>query len=72
MWYVMERCVFKLTEHGVMLTEIAKGIDLQRDILDQMEFEPLIAENLKITDPCIYRDGSFGLRDVIKENQADL
>ena len=72
MWYVTERCVFKLTEHGVMLTEIAKGIDLQRDIMDQMEFEPLIAENLKITDPCIYRDGSFGLRDVIKENQADL
>ena len=72
MWYVTERCVFKLTEHGVMLTEIAKGIDLQRDILDQMEFEPFIAENLKITDPCIYRDGSFGLRDVIKENQADL
>lgn len=66
MWFVTERCMFKLTEKGMMLVEIAKGIDLQKDILDQMEFTPLIAEDLKVADTCIYRDGVFGLRQIIE------
>jgi propionate CoA-transferase len=45
--YVTERCVFRLTQEGLLLTEIAPGIDLQRDIFDQMEFRPSVAENLK-------------------------
>lgn len=65
MLYVTERAVFKLTKEGPMLIEIAKGADLQKDILDQMEFEPLIAKELKITDVSIYRDGIFGLKEVI-------
>jgi propionate CoA-transferase len=42
--FVTERCVFQGTEEGIMLTEIAPGVDLQKDILDQMEFKPLIKE----------------------------
>ena len=45
--YVTERCVFRLTEDGLELTEIAEGVDLQRDILDQMPFRPKIAAELK-------------------------
>ena len=45
--YVTERCVFTLTEDGLELTEIAEGVDLQRDILDQMPFRPKIAPQLK-------------------------
>ena len=45
--YVTERCVFGLTEDGLELREVAPGIDLQRDILDQLPFRPRIAENLK-------------------------
>ena len=67
MWYVTERCVFELTAEGVMLVEIAKGIDLQKDILDQMEFRPLISENLKVTDTVFYRQGVFGLKDIISD-----
>lgn len=48
--YITERCVFKLTPNGLLLTEIAPGIDLQSDVLDKMDFKPLIAENIKIMD----------------------
>ena len=37
--YVTERCVLKLTENGLMVTEIAPGIDLERDILSQSEIK---------------------------------
>jgi acyl CoA:acetate/3-ketoacid CoA transferase len=41
--YVTERAVFKATPEGLLLMEIAPGANLQRDILDQMEFRPLLA-----------------------------
>ncbi len=67
MHYVTERAVFELTEEGLLLTEIAKGIDLQTQILDLMEFKPLISENLKTIDPVIYRqDGPFGLKGMLR------
>lgn len=60
--YVTERCVFRLVKEGVMLTEIAPGIDLQRDILNQMDFVPLISERLKLMDSSIFKqDGQAGL-----------
>lgn len=40
--YVTERAVFELTPEGVELKEIAPGIDPQKDILDQMDFHPII------------------------------
>ena len=42
--YVTERCVMKLTPEGIVLTEIAPGVDLQAHILDQSEF-PLIVSD---------------------------
>lgn len=40
--FITERCVIERTEEGMILTEIAPGIDLQTQILDQMEFAPII------------------------------
>ncbi len=40
--YVTERAVFRLTSRGLELIEIAPGVDLQRDILDQMDFAPIV------------------------------
>ncbi len=41
--YLTERASFRLTPQGVELFEIAPGIDLQRDVLAQMDFVPLLA-----------------------------
>lgn len=53
--YITERCVFRLTRKGLMLIEIAPGIHLQKDILDQMEYTPLVSEKLKIMDEDLLR-----------------
>ena len=42
--YVTERCVFRLGAKGLELTEVAPGIDIERDILARMDFAPLIPE----------------------------
>jgi propionate CoA-transferase len=42
--YVTERCVFELTREGLALTEIAPGIDLERDILAHLDFRPLMTD----------------------------
>lgn len=52
--FVTERCVFQLVPEGLLLTEIAPGIELERDILGQMGFRPLIAAELKRMDARIF------------------
>lgn len=54
-FYLTERCVFQLTPEGLMLIEIAPGLDIEKDILAQMEFKPLIADNLKQMDKDLFR-----------------
>ena len=64
--YVTERAVFRLLPEGLTLTEIAPGIDLQRDILDVMEFQPRISPALKVMDSRIYKAGLLGLASNFK------
>ncbi len=45
--YVTERAVFKLSKDGLVLTEIAPGLDFEKDIIPAMGFRPLVAEDLK-------------------------
>lgn len=60
--YVTERCVFRLTKEGMELIEIAPGIDIQRHILDQMEFEPIVKQPRSM-DARIFANKPMGLRD---------
>ena len=61
--YVTERCVLRLGEQGLELVEIAPGVDLERDILAQMDFRPVISKDLRTMDDAIFRDAPMGLRD---------
>ena len=60
--YVTERCVFSLGTSGLELTEVAPGIDIERDILALMDFKPLIPRDPVAMDPRIFREGVMDLR----------
>jgi propionate CoA-transferase len=61
--YITERCVFRLSEQGLELVEIAPGIDLERDILAHMDFRPVISKDLRTMDDAIFRDAPMELRE---------
>ena len=60
-FYITERCVFKLIEGRLELIEVAPGIDIERDILPHMEFRPVI-RNVAPMDPRLFRDAAMGIR----------
>ena len=60
--YVTERCVIDLEPRGLVVREIAPGIDLQRDVLDQADFPLEVATDLKTMDARLFRPEPMGLR----------
>jgi propionate CoA-transferase len=61
--YVTERCVFALRPNGLELTEVAPGIDVERDILALMDFKPSIPRDPALMDARIFREGVMDLRN---------
>ena len=61
--YVTERCVFALRPNGLELTEVAPGIDIERDILALMDFTPSIPRDPAMMDARIFREGVMDLRN---------
>ncbi|GAB6154116.1 acyl CoA:acetate/3-ketoacid CoA transferase [Desulfosporosinus burensis] len=68
--FVTERAVFRLGEQGLVLEEIAPGIDLQRDILDLMSFKPTISESLKTMESMLFYPELMKKSDQINERCA--
>jgi propionate CoA-transferase len=62
--FITERAVFKLTEKGLKLLEIAPGVNLKTDILDHMEFTPIIDDDYVLMDPRLFNDGPMNLQHV--------
>ena len=58
--YVTERCVFRRAPDGVELIEVAPGIDIERDILAHMAFQPIVGTP-DLMDLRIFRDTVMGL-----------
>ncbi len=63
--YITERAVFRLTADGPELIEIAPGVDLERDVLARMTFQPRVSPQLRAMDGRIFGDGPMGLRDML-------
>jgi propionate CoA-transferase len=60
--YITERCVFSLTADGLELTEIAPGIDLQKDVLDKMDFTPIMNGTPRLMDSRIFHPAHMDLK----------
>jgi propionate CoA-transferase len=59
--YITERAVFTLEPEGLVLQEIAPGVDLQKDILAHMDFMPVVAKDVKRMDSRIFSDGLMNI-----------
>ncbi len=65
--FVTERCVMKLIDRKMTLTQIAPGIELEKDILSQMDFRPEISDDLKLMDPGIFQEKWGGLGEYLED-----
>ena len=68
--YITERAVFALEDDGLALTEVAPGIDVERDVLGQMGFRPRVADDLRTMDRAPLRDGPDGPRGRLRRRGA--
>jgi propionate CoA-transferase len=59
--FITERAVFRLTREGLELTELAPGVDLERDVLAHMDFRPLMRD-VRTMDAALFRAEWGGLK----------
>jgi propionate CoA-transferase len=61
--YITERAVFLLSSDGLELIEVAPGIDIKKDILSKMDFEPVVKRKPVMMDKRIFEPQLMGLKD---------
>lgn len=61
--YITERGVFHLEPGGIILKEVAPGVNIEKDIARQMGFELRVPPDLKEMEPSLFRSEPMGLRE---------
>ncbi len=67
--FITERAVLRMSDEGLVVTEIAPGIRLREDVLDQIGFKVEVSPDLPPMDPRIFREGCMGLLDTLHADQ---
>lgn len=62
--FITERAVFDLTPDGLALVEVAEGIDVRRDVLDQIPFPVLVPREPARMDARIFAPEPMRLREL--------
>lgn len=63
--YVTERAVFGLNENGLILKEVAPGVDVEKDILTKMDFKPQVADKLETMPEVLFYQSMDPLKEYI-------
>jgi acyl CoA:acetate/3-ketoacid CoA transferase len=59
--YITERCVLRLDRDGLVVMEVAPGVDLKRDVLAQAGFPLRVSANLRLMDERLFKPEPMGL-----------
>jgi len=60
--YITERAVFRLINGEIILEEIAPGVDLDKHVLQKMEFPPKISQKMITMEKSLFQDDRMNLR----------
>ena len=63
--YITERAVFRLTDRGIVLDELAPEIDIDKDILAKMDFLPTISSNLRTMDERLFDESKMNIKEEV-------
>ena len=69
--YVTERAVFSMESEGLMLVEIAPGVDLQAQVLDRLPFQVAVSSDLRVMDPAYFGPAKIGLTQLGKRSVSE-
>jgi acyl CoA:acetate/3-ketoacid CoA transferase len=66
--FVTERCVIRLLQDGLTVTEVAPGIDLERDVLGRTHVPLRVSDGLREMEPRLFSPEPMGLE--LREREA--
>lgn len=64
---ITERAVFRMEPQGLRLVEVAPGVDIERDILGRMEFQPIVKEEPEEMPRKLFRPEPMRVRRLLEE-----
>ncbi|MDX1372851.1 MAG: hypothetical protein R3321_10295, partial [Nitrososphaeraceae archaeon] len=65
--YITERAVFELNKDGIILKEVAPNVDIEKDIISKMDFEPRISSDLMEMDKKIFYEYKMNIKENIQQ-----